>query len=116
MTPSAADGHPYQLVAAALASKIRRGELATDERLPSLRKLAKEHGVTVTTVQRAVQQLAQDGFVRSVPNLGNFVLPLDQAAPAPLNVDDVSRRVDELQAALTALDVRVQSLEASAPD
>lgn len=111
MKLSPTSGHPYQALAAAVAAKIAAGELKPDDRLPAIRSLAKEYGVTVATAQRAVQHLVQTGHVRTVSNLGSFVLPIDHQSPAPETVDDVSRRVDRLQAALAELDARVSSLE-----
>lgn len=114
MAPVPDDGHPYQLVAAALADQIRRGDLATNDRLPSLRKLAKQHDVTVATVQRAVQQLVSENLVRSVPNLGYYVLSLDGAAPPPLTIDELGRQMTELRAEVEILGNRVLMLEAEA--
>lgn len=112
MALAPADGHPYQLVAAALSDQIRRGDLTTNERLPSLRSLANQHGVTVATIQRAMQQLVSENLVRSVPNLGYYVLAVDEAAPPPITIEDLGRQVAELTAEVKGLNHRVYMLEA----
>lgn len=113
LPPSA--GHPYRALAAEVVAKIRRGELRPDDKLPSVRVLAKEYGVTMATAQRAVQQLVLDGYVRTVPNLGSFVLAhgAEIADAGTVTADAVSRRVDELQAAMADLEVRVRHLEST---
>lgn len=105
-------GHPYQELAADLAAKIQAGELGPDERLKPIRVLAQEYRTTIATTQRAIQHLVQTGYVRSVPNVGSFVLA-DTGDRKRLTVTaaDVDERVDRLQAALEALEERVRSIE-----
>jgi DNA-binding GntR family transcriptional regulator len=109
LTPTS--GHPYQALAAALLAKIRGGDLKPDDQLPTIRALAKEYDVTIATAQRAVQQLALDGHVQTVPNLGSFVRPFDNAPTEQAAGDVLSERVDELQIVLARLDERVRRLE-----
>jgi GntR family transcriptional regulator len=113
MKLSPTSGHPYQALAADIVTQIQRGDLKPDDQLPPIRALAREYGVTIATAQRAVQQLAIDGHVRTVPNLGSFVLtpPADQVRV--MTVDDVSRRVDDLSSELAAVKERLRRLEES---
>ena len=50
------------------------GELIAGEALPSLRKLAKELRVSVLTVTRAYNELADEGLVENVQGKGTFVM------------------------------------------
>ena len=50
------------------------GELTAGEALPSLRKLAKELRVSVLTVTRAYNELADEGLVENVQGKGTFVM------------------------------------------
>ncbi len=50
------------------------GELMAGEALPSLRKLAKELRVSVLTVTRAYNELADEGLVENVQGKGTFVM------------------------------------------
>jgi GntR family transcriptional regulator len=108
---SPTSGHPYQALAADVVTQIQRGDLKPDDQLPPIRTLAREYGVTIATAQRAVQQLALDGHVRTVPNLGSFVLapPADQVRV--MTVDEVSQRVDNLSSELAAMKERLRRLE-----
>jgi DNA-binding FadR family transcriptional regulator len=57
-------------VAEALVLRILRGELPAGSRLPSVRALAAEHGVNVSTVQRVLVRLEEMRVVRARPRSG----------------------------------------------
>ena len=111
MKLSPSSGHPYQALAADVVSRIERGDLKPDDRLPAIRTLARDYGVTTATAQRAVQQLVLDGHVRSVPNLGSFVLAPAGDQEGIVTVNDVSQRVDQLSSELAAVKERLRRLE-----
>lgn len=56
-----------------LKSDILNGTLARGTKLPSLRKLAKENGISVTTVETAYTQLLVEGYIESRPKSGYYV-------------------------------------------
>ncbi|MCC6422642.1 MAG: GntR family transcriptional regulator [Phycisphaerales bacterium] len=60
-----------------LHSLIAEGRLAGGERLPSVRELTHQYGISRNTVQAALRGLAARGLVRSVPRQGTVVLPRD---------------------------------------
>ena len=43
------------------------------DKLPSIRKLANEQNISITTVQSAYSQLYAEGFIESKPKRGYFV-------------------------------------------
>lgn len=63
-----------------LAAAIRRGELQPGQRLPTIRKLAAERRLDVTTVNRAYQELARLGLIESRSRRGTVVR---SATPPP---------------------------------
>lgn len=63
----------YQQLATILRDRIRSGELASRAQVPSLRGLAAEHGLAVTTVQKALQLLKDEGLIAGVPGRGMYV-------------------------------------------
>lgn len=67
-------GPAYRALADALADHIGAGRLAPEERLPPQRDLAFRLAVTVGTVGRAYDLLAQRGLVRGEVGRGTFVL------------------------------------------
>jgi GntR family transcriptional regulator len=64
---------PYERVLTELRRRITSGELVANEQLPSRLELASAYGVSHMTVQRAIDQLKEEGFLYSVPGLGIFV-------------------------------------------
>ena len=63
----------YLQLAAILRDKITSGQLAPRAALPSLRDLADEHDLAVTTVQKALGALKDEGLVVTYPGRGTFV-------------------------------------------
>ena len=72
---SSVSGEPiYEQIKNQIRSAIMSGELTAGEALPSLRKLAKELRVSVLTVTRAYNELADEGLVENVQGKGTFVM------------------------------------------
>ena len=57
-------------------AKILAGELGAGVDLPSIRRLAREHRVSVITVQRAYESLENEGLIHSRRGKGFFVTEL----------------------------------------
>ncbi len=57
-----------------VAREVLRGERPPGARLPSVRALASEWGVNVSTVQRVLARLEADGLVEARPRVGTLVL------------------------------------------
>ena len=72
---SSVSGEPiYEQIKNQIRSAVMSGELEAGEALPSLRKLAKELRVSVLTVTRAYNELADEGVVQNLPGKGTFVM------------------------------------------
>lgn len=63
----------YQKLAKRLREHIQHDFYKPGDRLPSVRQLAQEHGVSLSTVQEAYRQLEQDQLVEAKPKSGYFV-------------------------------------------
>jgi GntR family transcriptional regulator/MocR family aminotransferase len=63
----------YEQIAAALSQAIRAGQLKPGDRLPTVRRLASDLGVSLTTVTAAFKSLADDGWTRGEVGRGTFV-------------------------------------------
>ncbi len=61
-----------------IRAKILTGDLSAGADLPSIRKLAREHHVSVITVQRAYESLEQEGLIHSRRGKGFFVSELSE--------------------------------------
>ena len=63
----------YEALYEFIRRDIKEGRLRDDERLPSKRALARNLGVSITTVENAYSKLMDDGYIRSKPASGFFV-------------------------------------------
>jgi DNA-binding transcriptional MocR family regulator len=63
-------------IAGTIARRIRQGELAPGERLPTVRDLATRLGVSPATVSEAWQALRRAGLVEARGRAGSFVRPV----------------------------------------
>lgn len=72
INPGAAE-FPHRQIAAALRTRIRDGEWAAGERLPSIPTIAATYGVAKQTVQRTIDQLRVEGLLITKPGSGTYV-------------------------------------------
>lgn len=63
----------YQQVEELYRSRIESGEIACGSKLPSVQALAKAHGMSVFTIQQALDRLAEDGLIDRTRGRGTFV-------------------------------------------
>lgn len=72
INPGAAE-FPHRQIAADLRARIRRGDWAPGERLPSIPAIAAMYGVAKQTVQRTIDQLRVEGLLITKPGSGTYV-------------------------------------------
>ncbi len=65
----------WQDVKAEIIQKIISGEYAAGERIPSIRKIADDYNVSLSTAQKVLQALRQDNIIESKRCVGYFVKP-----------------------------------------
>jgi DNA-binding transcriptional MocR family regulator len=94
MDPSADSRTPlYQRIADEIERAVGSGALGAGTRLPSVRQLSHQHGVSMTTALQAYRCLENRGLVQARPKSGYFVVPRAPALPEPqfdLRVDAAS--------------------------
>lgn len=66
----------YEQLYTYIKESILDDELKADEKLPSKRKLAQHLKISVMTVENAYNQLMAEGYIKSKPKSGYFVLPV----------------------------------------
>ena len=110
-TETNSPGLRYVSIADDLQKQIESGAVISGERLPSQHDMAKQYGVSLTTLRSAVDLLEQRGLVRSAHGLGTFAQSPEasDAAPHVLLVDDDPQVVDLLTAILEGEDLTVSS-------
>lgn len=65
----------YEQVVEKLEKLIMGGALEPDSRMPSVRSMGMDLSVNPNTVQRAYNQLEQEGYLYTVSGRGSFVAP-----------------------------------------
>lgn len=69
--------HKWERIAEGIAARIRSGELAPDDVVPSVRALMAEgldgQPVADVTAKRALDHLVSEGLIRPVPSVGHIV-------------------------------------------
>lgn len=71
------DSSIYEYLYRCIKQDILDGILAADSKLPSKRKLAKHHQVSLKTIENAYEQLLTEGYIYSEEKRGYFVSPLE---------------------------------------
>lgn len=65
----------YEQIEQQMKAQILDGTIAEDEQLPSIRQLSRDLKISVITITRAYNDLADEGFIISVQGKGYFVAP-----------------------------------------
>src|SRR5687768_15946502 len=73
----------YQQVAEEIHGLIRAGTLRAGERVPSVRRLSRQQGVSVSTVLQAYQRLEDIGVIEARPQSGYYVRRQRHAVEEP---------------------------------
>lgn len=77
----------YQQTADKIATLIQTGTLRPGERIPSVRRLSRQHNVSVSTVLQAYLTLENRGLIAARPQSGYYVRPrLETLPPEPAMV------------------------------
>lgn len=87
----------YQRLATLLTQRIEQGLYQAGERLPSVRSLSAEHGVSISTVQQAYYLLEEKKLISAQPRSGYFVAPRGVTPPLPPITRPVQRPVEITQ-------------------
>ena len=84
----------YQHLASLLAQRIEQGLYQQGEKLPSVRHLSLEHGVSISTVQQAYLTLENLQLITAQPRSGYFVAPRKMQPPEPAMTRPMQRPVE----------------------
>lgn len=85
----------YLNLAELLGTRIEQGLYRPGDRLPSVRSLSQEHGVSLSTVQQAYRHLEDMGLASPRPKSGYFV-PLGRQMPALPQISRAAQRPVEV--------------------
>lgn len=86
----------YVQVAEQISKAIARGELASGDKLPAVRKLASELVINPNTVARAYSRLEQAGLVTTKTGSGTFVSDPKLRRSDASDINILAERMDTL--------------------
>ncbi len=106
------DSRPlYEQIKDSFRKMIISGAMTENEKLPSVRVLATQLSINPNTIQRAFNELENEGYVYSVPGKGSFVSPELNNAVDRAQIDDIERKVRELIKELRFLKVSEEEIQ-----
>jgi len=76
---NASDRPVYQQIIGQIKRDIALGRLIKDEKLPTVRQLARQLAINPNTIAKAYRQLEQEGIIVTKPGAGAFVANLDSS-------------------------------------
>lgn len=86
----------YEQIKDQIIVAIHNGDLKVNEKLPSIRELARDLKVSVITTTRAYKELEDAGFIKTVQGIGCFVLPKNQELENEMNASKLENLIFEI--------------------
>jgi len=74
---NSSDRPVYQQIIDQIKRDIALGRLNKDEKLPTVRQMARQIAINPNTIAKAYRQLEQEGIITTKPGTGAFVANLD---------------------------------------
>jgi DNA-binding transcriptional MocR family regulator len=101
----------YETLANTMATEIRSGSIAVGSRMPSLRQVIAQHGVSQSTASRAYYLLEEWGLIRAQERSGYYVAPgarIADGSPRRTVSSTESSKVDISDLVFSVLDAAKQ--------
>ena len=103
------DSRPiYEQIRDGLKKLIVTGAMAPDEKLPSVRSLATQLSINPNTIQRAYNELENEGFIYSIPGKGSFASATVDSSESKKR--ELENKIREIAAELRYLGVSQEEL------
>ena len=109
MTPANTATYRYQAVEKQITDMIETGALGLGDKLPSLRRMHRDLGLSVSTVHQAYVELERKGVIESRPRSGFFVrrratrLPRTEPHPSAMSAPRPVTRLGLIQTVLESV-------------
>ena len=101
----------YEQIIKQIKNQIINDELEEEEPLPSIRKLARELGISVITTKRAYEELEKEGFIDTVGGKGSFVAGQNKEFLKEKKMKVVEDKLTEAVAEAKMLDIGYKELK-----
>ncbi len=101
----------YEQIIKQIKNQIINGELDEEEPLPSIRRLARELGISVITTKRAYEELEKEGFIDTVGGKGSFVAGQNKEFLKEKKMKAVEDKLTEAVSEARMLDIGYKELK-----
>lgn len=85
----------YEQINEQIKGFIISGKLSPADKLPSMRALAKDLGISIITVQRAYEDLQNEGFIVTEIGRGTFVADANSELIMEERLKDIEKKLEE---------------------
>ena len=86
----------YEQIVFQIKAMIMNGQLKPNDSLPSMRKLAKDLHVSIITTQRAYDELESEGYIKTIPKKGSFVVPRNLELMREEKLKEIQSLIEEI--------------------
>ena len=93
---NASDRPVYQQIIDQIKRDIALGRLNKDEKLPTVRQLARQIAINPNTIAKAYRQLEQEGIIVTKPGAGAFVASLDSNLSRAVRKKIISEELERI--------------------
>ncbi|MFA9397655.1 MAG: GntR family transcriptional regulator [Clostridiaceae bacterium] len=87
----------YEQILNQIKELILTGKLEANEQLPSIRQLAKDLKVSVTTVKKAYEELERQGIIATLHGRGSFITDINIDEIKEKNIKTVTEKLKEIK-------------------
>jgi len=107
---NASDRPVYQQIIGQIKRDIALGRLIKDERLPTVRQLARQLAINPNTIAKAYRQLEQEGIIVTKAGAGAFVANLDSNLSRAVRKKLISEELERISVEAYHMQIDKQTL------
>lgn len=86
----------YEQIVNGIKEEIISGNLKPNEKLPSIRALARDLNISVITTKRAYEELEREGFIETVGGKGCYVSYFNKELIYEERLKEIEKKLDEI--------------------
>jgi GntR family transcriptional regulator len=101
----------YKQVTGQIRDAIAAGSLAPGTKLPSIREMAAELGISPITIKRAYSDLESEGFIITRAGIGSFVAALDRSELRERKARGIRDEIERIVKTAAAFGIRRKEIE-----
>jgi GntR family transcriptional regulator len=100
----------YQQICVQIKDAVGTGELSVNEKLPSIREMAKALNVSGITVRRAYFELENQGYIHSRPGMGSFIADVSREGMREEKLREIRKELEALTNDASRLGISIEDV------